>query len=96
MKKKQKNKVVFKSGNSQLPDEQIAKHKNFGKLMHEYQKATTPLYKTPLHKNRNVFLVVLLILLIIFLVIESLEKEEKDNTLPNAPETEQPTSSPNE
>lgn len=45
--------------------------------MHEYQRGTTPLYKTPLYKNKKVFLVLLLILLIVFLVVEVLEKEDK-------------------
>lgn len=89
MKKKQKNKLVFKSDSTKLSDEQIAKHRNFGKLMHEYQVATKPLYQTPLYKNKKVFLVVLLILLLLFLVIESIEKEEKDNKIPTAPNTEQ-------
>ena len=39
-------------------------------LPSNYQKATKPLFKTPLYKNKLVFLVILLILLITYLVAE--------------------------
>ena len=74
MKKKYKNNLKFKTDNTTLSDEQISKHKNFTKLMHEYQDATKPLYKTPLYKNKKVFLVIMLILLILFVIMESLQK----------------------
>lgn len=69
--------MKFKTDNTTLSDVQINKHKNFTKLMHEYQSGTTPLYKTPLYKNKKVFLVLLLILLIVFVVVEVIENEEK-------------------
>jgi hypothetical protein len=59
-----------------LPDERINKHKDFKKLMYNYQSATKPLYKTPLYKNKKVFLIILLILLIMFVIVEVLENEE--------------------
>jgi len=59
-----------------LPDEQINKHKDFKKLMYNYQSATKPLYKTPLYKNKKVFVIILLILLMIFVIFEVMEKEE--------------------
>ena len=74
MKKKYKNNLKFETDNTPLSDEQISKHKNFTKLMHEYQDATKPLYKTPLYKNKKVFLVIMLILLILFVIMESLQK----------------------
>lgn len=55
-------------------DEQIDKHKDFKKLLYNYQKGTKPLYKTPLYKKRKVYLVVLLILLIVYLVVEFSQK----------------------
>jgi hypothetical protein len=64
-----------------LPEDRINKHKDFKKLMYNYQHATKPLYKTPLYKNKKVFLVILLILLVMFLIVEVLEKEEQ-NTPP--------------
>ncbi len=91
MKKRKNINLKFKTGNAKLSDDQINKHKNFSKLMHEYQRGTTPLYKTPLYKNRKVFLVLLLILLITFLIIEVLEKEEQ----PAQPsDTQQPLNDP--
>lgn len=60
-----------------LQDDQINKHKDFKKLMYNYQSATKPLYKTPLYKNRKVFLIILLVLLVMFVIVEVLEKEDK-------------------
>lgn len=58
-----------------LQDEQINKHKDFKKLMYNYQSATRPLYKTPLYRNRKVFLIILLILLVMFVIVEVIEKD---------------------
>jgi hypothetical protein len=80
MKNKYDNNLKFETDNVPLSDEQISKHKNFNKLMHEYQDATKPLYKTPLYKNKKVFLVILLIVLVLFAIIESIKKEEKKTT----------------
>lgn len=56
--------------NKGLPsNEEIDKHKDFNKLLYNYQKATQPIYKTPLYKSKKVFLVVLLIGLIIYLIV---------------------------
>jgi hypothetical protein len=67
----------FNIGKSDLTDEQINKHKDFKKLMYNYQTGTSPLYKTPLYKNKKVFLIILLILLIIFVLGEVIDKDEK-------------------
>ncbi len=77
MKKREKINLKFKTDSVKLSDTQINTHKNFNKLMHEYNTGTTPLYKTPLYKNKKVFLVLLIILLIMFLIIEVIEKEEQ-------------------
>ena len=69
--------VKFDIDKPELPDEQINKHKDFNKLMYNYQSATKPLYKTPLYKNKKVFIIILLILLVMFVIIEVMEKEEK-------------------
>jgi hypothetical protein len=68
--------VKFNIGKPDLPDEQINKHKDFKKLMYNYQAAAKPLYKTPLYRNRKVFLIILLILLVMFVIVEVIEKEE--------------------
>lgn len=60
-----------------LPEDRINKHKNFKKLMYNYQSATKPLYKTPLYKNKKVFLIILLILLVMFVIVEIREKEKE-------------------
>lgn len=69
-----------------LSDEKINKHKDFKKLMYNYQRATKPLYKTPIYRNKKVFLALLLILLITYLISEYTDK--KDNA-PNEPDKEQ-------
>ncbi len=51
-------------------EEQIAKHKDFGKVMQNYQRMTNPLYRTPLYRYRKIFIVVLLALLVAWLVSE--------------------------
>jgi hypothetical protein len=71
--------IKFNIDKPDLPDEQINKHKDFKKLVYNYQQATNPLYRTPLYKNRKVFIVILLILLVMFVIIEVLEKEEGVN-----------------
>jgi hypothetical protein len=70
-----------------IPDEQINKHKDFKKLMYNYQSATKPLYKTPLYKNKKVFLIILLVLLVMFLITEVIEKEETPETPANKEQT---------
>jgi hypothetical protein len=72
--------LKFNIDQPDLPEEQINKHKDFKKLMYNYQTATKPLYKTPLYKNRKVFLIILLILLVMYVITEVLEKEEKEQT----------------
>lgn len=79
--------LKFNIDKPDLPDEQINKHKDFKKLMYNYQTATKPLYKTPLYKNRKVFIVILLILLVMFVIIEALEKEEKEKIPTKVEET---------
>jgi hypothetical protein len=69
--------IKFNIDQPDLPDDKINKHKDFKKLMHNYQKATKPLYKTPLCKDKKVFVIILLILLMMFLIMEVMEKEEK-------------------
>lgn len=68
--------LKFNMDQPDLPEEQINKHKDFKKLMYNYQSATKPLYKTPLYKNKKVFLIILLILLVMFVVVEILDKDE--------------------
>jgi hypothetical protein len=72
----------FNIDHSDLPDERINKHKDFKKLMYNYQSATKPLYKTPLYKNKKVFLIILLILLVMFVIVEVLEKEKAQENQP--------------
>ncbi|MBA3706103.1 MAG: hypothetical protein H0W84_09450 [Bacteroidetes bacterium] len=70
-------KLKFNINKPDLPEEQINKHKDFKKLMYNYQSATKPLYSTPLYKNKKVFLIILLILLVMFVIVEILDKDKE-------------------
>lgn len=82
--------IKFNIDPSDLPDDRINKHKDFKKLMYNYQHATKPLYKTPLHKlkYRRIFIILLLVLLVTFLLVEVIEKDEAEQNTP-PPATEQ-------
>lgn len=69
-------KYIIDTKPDQITDEEIKSTKDFKKLTYRYQKATTPLYKTPLYKYkyRKVFLAILLIGLIIWVLILMTEK----------------------
>jgi hypothetical protein len=64
-------KYIINNKPENLTEEEINSTKDFKKLTYRYQKATTPLYKTPLYKYkyRRVFMFVLLIVLIIWVLI---------------------------
>lgn len=68
--------MKFNIDKSDPSDEQLNKHKDFKKLIYNYQTATKPLYRISLYKNKKVFLIILLILLIMFIIVEVLEKEQ--------------------
>ena len=80
--------IKFNIDPPDLPEDRINKHKDFKKLMYNYQLATKPLYKTPLQrfKYRRVFLILLLILLVMFLLIEVSDNEEKKQDNPTVKE----------
>lgn len=64
-------------------EDQIARHKNFGKVMQNYQRMTNPLYKTPLYRYRKVFLAVFLVLFVVWLVSEFGDSENEKKNVPN-------------
>jgi hypothetical protein len=63
-------------------DEQIARHKDFGKVMQNYQRMTNPLYRTPLYRYRKIFIAVLLALLVAFLVSEFGDGNDEEKKAP--------------
>lgn len=60
-------------------EEKIAEHRDFGRVMHNYQRMTNPLYRTPLYRYRKIFLGLLLVLVVAFIVSEygNEQKEEQ-------------------
>lgn len=58
-------------------DDMINRKKDFGRVMHQYQKMTHPLYRTPLYRYRKVFLTLLLVLVSVWLVVEFGEDDPK-------------------
>lgn len=79
--------LKFNIDKPDLADEQINKHKDFEGLIYNYQSATKPLYKTPLYKNRRVFIIILLVLLVMFVIVEMLDKEEEGKAPVNKEQT---------
>lgn len=69
-------KYIIDTKPDQLSDEEIRATKDFKKLTYRYEKATTPLFKTPIYKYkyRRVFMAILLIALIIWVIILMTEK----------------------
>jgi hypothetical protein len=63
-------------------EDQIARHKDFNKVMQNYQRMTHPLYRTPLYRYRKVFIAVLLALIVAWLVSEFGEETEKEKNIP--------------
>lgn len=63
-------------------EDQIARHKDFGKVMQNYQRMTNPLYKTPLYIYRKIFLAVILVLFVVWLVTEFGEDEKEKKNVP--------------
>ncbi len=59
-----------KIGKGKPDPEKMRKHKDFGRLLTDYEKAMTPLYKKPLYKDKRAFLALLLIILAAVLVFE--------------------------
>lgn len=54
-----------------VPSEKdMSKYKDFGKLTHNYERMTEPLYKRPIYRYRKGFLMILLILLLLWLILE--------------------------
>jgi hypothetical protein len=68
-------KYRFKKDAQEPSDEQIGRHKDFGRLKANYNQATKPLYKTPLYKNKKVFLGLVLLALIAFLIAEFIDEK---------------------
>jgi hypothetical protein len=83
-------KYRFKANLEEPSDEQIGKHKDFGRLKANYNQATKPLYKTPLYKNKKVFLVLIILALIAFLIAEFKDEKAKSKKEPQKDETVQP------
>lgn len=63
-------------------EDQIARHKDFGKVMHNYQRMTHPLYRTPLYRYRKIFIAVFLALLVMWLVSEFGDGQEEQKNIP--------------
>jgi|688.fasta_scaffold205299_1 hypothetical protein len=57
-------------------EEKIAEYRNFGHVLHNYQRMTNPLYKTPLYRYRKVFLTLILVLVVAWLITEYGNEEQ--------------------
>ncbi|MBI3512095.1 MAG: hypothetical protein HY064_15665 [Bacteroidetes bacterium] len=51
-------------------EDMIERHRDFGKVLHNYQKMTHPLYRTPLYRYRSILLGVLIVLTLTWMIVE--------------------------
>jgi hypothetical protein len=58
-------------------DEQVNRHKDFGRLVANYDKAKKAIHKRPLYKDPRAFLGLLLIIIIVWLLLGRAAKEEQ-------------------
>ncbi|HEU4719215.1 MAG TPA: hypothetical protein VFU15_15330 [Bacteroidia bacterium] len=70
-------------------EEIVRKHKDFGKVMQNYQKMTKPLYRTPLYRFRRIFMVVIAVLAVSWLVSEFGDFDRNEKNSPQKPDTMQ-------
>jgi hypothetical protein len=63
-------------------EDQLARHKDFGKVMQNYQRMTNPLYRTPLYRYRKIFIAVLLALIVVWLVAEFGSEGNDEKNIP--------------
>ncbi len=86
--------IKIKKGKNRPDPEKIRKHKDFGRLMNDYEKATKPLYKRLLYRDKRGFLAVLLIILAIVLIIEFMDEsdDQKKTPVPKQDSIENPVS----
>lgn len=77
------SKYKFDKNKKPLPgDDEINKYKDFGKLIHNYQRATKPLYEKPLYKQPKVFIFLVMIVLLALLIAHFSEKDEQQKSVP--------------
>ncbi len=65
---------------------EVARYRDFGRLLHNYQQMTRPLHHRPLYRDPKTFLVILIIVLMAILVSEAVDHERGKRTAPPAPE----------
>ncbi len=72
------SKYKFDKNKKPLPaDDEISKYKDFGKLIHNYQRATKPLYEKSLYKQPKTFIILVIIVLLAILLAKVSEKEKE-------------------
>jgi len=67
-----------------LSDEQVNGHKDFPKLVGNYERMTKPLYKKPLYKDPKALIALLLILTLVYLIsiMDDEEQQRQDEATP--------------
>jgi len=79
---------IHKEKPKELSEQEILKNRDFGRLIANYEKATKPLYRTPMYKDPKTFLVIVAIAAVCWLIASELDKEEEQK-LPNQQDTVQ-------
>ena len=71
--------VGRREGSGGPDDGTVSRYKDMGRLLYNYQRATRPLYRTPLYRDRRAFLALLVIILLTLLVWEAVEQEHRSS-----------------
>ena len=62
---------------SEPTDAELLRYKDSGKLLYNYQRATTMLHRRPLYKDRKAFIALVLIVLLAWFISEVVDKEDR-------------------
>ncbi|MCB0430972.1 MAG: hypothetical protein H6585_06115 [Flavobacteriales bacterium] len=68
-------KYVIRQDAGEVPEKDMLKYKNFGKLTYNYQQVSGNIHRKPLYKNRRFFLWLVVAILLALLIWEVAEKE---------------------
>lgn len=66
---------ITPEGREPLTDADIAKHRDAHRLFYQYHRATRPLYRKPLYKDRRMFIALVILALLAVLIAEVVDHE---------------------
>ena len=82
-----KNYRIEKEESPPPSDSQVNRHKNFGRIEANYNRAQKAIHKRPLYRDPKAFLGLLVIGLIIWLLFRQVNNEESEGGTSSPPDT---------